>query len=392
MWLEVFKTGTHTSGNGTEKSYTESDIDKIVEKYNDQKDHEAPLVLGHPEVDDPAYGWVKSLRRVGDKMQAFVEQVNDGLKESVRAGAYKKVSIALYADGLLRHIGLLGATPPAVKGLAPFTFKDGDMVFDEYIWATDEYRVPIVGRLLRGMRDFFIEKFSLAEADKILPSEDIDRLSESVQSNLITVPTVPENMKSMYVEDKTKQEENIMPWQKKFEDLEKQFTELNAKSATLITELAAANQQIATFAEKEKENQERAHVVVLETERVQFADLCESMVKEGKVLAGEKDGMIAEFADMQRIAEHLTFAEDEKTLLGRYKKRLEARPVLIKAGTQFANGKDATRKDLVDLPVEFASMAGEVIEESLDQHKKIQEYADTHKVSYEDAAAKVMGM
>ena len=183
-----------------------------------------------------------------------------------------------------------------------------------------------------------------------------------------------------------------MPWQKKFEDLEKQFTELNAKSATLITELAAANQQIATFAEKEKENQERAHVVVLETERVQFADLCESMVKEGKVLAGEKDGMIAEFADMQRIAEHLTFAEDEKTLLGRYKKRLEARPVLIKAGTQFANGKDATRKDLVDLPVEFASMAGEVIEESLDQHKKIQEYADTHKVSYEDAAAKVMGM
>jgi len=45
-------------------------------------------------------------------------------KDWVKRGLYKKISVALYPDLGLRHIGFLGATPPAVKGLKQATFSE----------------------------------------------------------------------------------------------------------------------------------------------------------------------------------------------------------------------------------------------------------------------------
>jgi len=125
IWKEVFKTGTHTDAYGHTMDWSESIIDKIVDKYNNQKTeekHDAPIVIGHPTTTAPAYGWVEKLRRSGKILMAKFRDVDEGFKELVNAGRYQKISIKLTPELLLKHVGFLGAVAPAVKGLALPTF------------------------------------------------------------------------------------------------------------------------------------------------------------------------------------------------------------------------------------------------------------------------------
>ena len=124
-WITIFRTGRHTDNSGVSRYYSRDDLDHRVQAYNPEH-HEAPLVIGHPETDSPAYGWIEKLRRVGDRLQAKPKQVHEAAEELVKDGHYKYVSPAFYADGSLRHVGLLGATPPAVKGLGAVQFGNGD--------------------------------------------------------------------------------------------------------------------------------------------------------------------------------------------------------------------------------------------------------------------------
>lgn len=119
----IFKTGKHTDSTGNEKEWTEADLDNIVNSY-DPKKHEAPIVIGHPTTNAPAYGWVEKLKRVGDTLYALPKQLANEFVEMVNKGLFKKRSISLYPDGTLRHIGFLGAQPPAVKGLPDVEFNE----------------------------------------------------------------------------------------------------------------------------------------------------------------------------------------------------------------------------------------------------------------------------
>ncbi len=123
MWFEIFRAGTHTDSAGDTQDWTEEDLDKIVSSYNPGY-HEAPIVIGHPETDSPAYGWIEALKREGDRLLAKPRELIEEFKDWVNRGLYKKISIALYPDLSLRHIGFLGATPPAVKGLANVRFQE----------------------------------------------------------------------------------------------------------------------------------------------------------------------------------------------------------------------------------------------------------------------------
>ena len=124
-WIEVFRAGTHTAMNGTTKTWTLEDLDHAVAAY-DPAQHEAPLVVGHPKDNDPAYGWVEAAKREGDRLLVKSKQVDPAFQEMVKAGRFKKRSISFYADGTIRHIGFLGAQPPAVKGLKDCHFAQGD--------------------------------------------------------------------------------------------------------------------------------------------------------------------------------------------------------------------------------------------------------------------------
>jgi len=125
MTFEIFKTGSHTSDKGISKEYTLDDLNFIANSYNPQVD-EAPIVIGHPEDNDPAFGWVSSLS-VSEDGKLIADAPEDKLHpdflNALKEGIYKKRSISLTPDGKLRHIGFLGAAKPAVKGLADIQFS-----------------------------------------------------------------------------------------------------------------------------------------------------------------------------------------------------------------------------------------------------------------------------
>lgn len=123
-WFEIFRTGTHTASNGTTKTWTTDDLDKLASSYDAEK-NPAPLVVGHPEQNAPAYGWAQAIKRQGDKLLALPEKVEEAFAAMVKDGRFPKRSISVNPDGTLRHIGFLGATPPAIKGLKDVEFSGG---------------------------------------------------------------------------------------------------------------------------------------------------------------------------------------------------------------------------------------------------------------------------
>ena len=139
MEFEIFRTGKHTANNGNTKTYTEQDLDKIAESYN-PKESEAPIVVGHPKDNSPAYGWIESIKRVGDRLVAKAKDIVPEFTEALKKGLYKKRSISLTPDGKLRHVGFLGAALPAVKGLADIKFNEEDQTTYEMDFSESELK------------------------------------------------------------------------------------------------------------------------------------------------------------------------------------------------------------------------------------------------------------
>ena len=134
MKFEIFKTGTHTSDKGVTKDYSLDDLNFIAQAYNPEED-EAPIVIGHPADNSPAYGWVSSLEVTEDgKLVADApdDKLHPDFLNAVQEGRYKKRSISLTPDGKLRHVGFLGGAAPAVKGLADIQFSQPSSTLIEF--------------------------------------------------------------------------------------------------------------------------------------------------------------------------------------------------------------------------------------------------------------------
>ena len=118
-WIDICRAGTWRDMAGRAVSLDQDRLDRIVAGH--AAADPAPVVVGHPETDAPAYAWVDALRRVGDRLQARLRDVAPSFREAVEAGRYSGRSIALEGDRL-RHVGFLGGRAPAVPGLAPTRF------------------------------------------------------------------------------------------------------------------------------------------------------------------------------------------------------------------------------------------------------------------------------
>jgi len=121
-FIEVFRAGSHTDSKGRAQAFTTADLDQMVANVVLGK---APAVLGHPKDNDPAYGWA-SFKREGDVLLAKFDDVNPQFEKSVRDGAYRNRSVSVIRDPAhgwrVRHVGWLGAVPPAIDGLKPVSF------------------------------------------------------------------------------------------------------------------------------------------------------------------------------------------------------------------------------------------------------------------------------
>lgn len=129
--IEIFASGQHKAVDGKAWAFDGAALDQIVQSY-DFAANPAPIVVGHPTLDAPAYGWVKQLQREGDKIIADLDEVEPAFAEAVKAGRYKRVSASFYppdhagnptpGSWHLKHVGFLGAAAPAVRGVRPVAF------------------------------------------------------------------------------------------------------------------------------------------------------------------------------------------------------------------------------------------------------------------------------
>ena len=118
-WIDICRAGTWRDMAGRDVRLDEDRLDRIVAAHTAADP--APVVVGHPETDAPAYAWIDGLRRIGDRLQATLRDIAPPFREAVEAGRYAGRSIALQGD-TLRHVGFLGGRAPAVPGLAPTCF------------------------------------------------------------------------------------------------------------------------------------------------------------------------------------------------------------------------------------------------------------------------------
>lgn len=191
--IEIFRVGTHTAMDGRSYTFTRDDLLATAAAY-DPAVFSAPAVIGHPKVDDPAYGWATEMRVDGDVLVADLDQVDPAFAEIVNAGRYKKVSPFFYppegksnpVPGVYypRHIGFLGAAAPGCQGLTPVAFAEGE---EELIGFSDQevvrpviWLTRLVGRMFRRQRDAIIAEKGVEEANKHFPEWEADAPADIV--------------------------------------------------------------------------------------------------------------------------------------------------------------------------------------------------------------------
>ena len=180
-WIDVCRTGTWRDAQDRQVDVTDAMLDGLAAGYGEQDP--APVVVGHPAMDAPAYAWVEGLRKTGDRLQAKLRDIAPAFREAVEAGAYAGRSIAI-KEGKLRHVGFLGGRAPAVPGLAPTQFAaepDREVRLAEIDLAAGDLRwgFSAMARIARGMRERIIATDSIEAADETIPAWEIDALQRA---------------------------------------------------------------------------------------------------------------------------------------------------------------------------------------------------------------------
>jgi len=188
----IFKDGVHRTPH-PKKEWSVEDVDAVFANSVSHSPERIPLVIGHPQHDLPVVGFLarKTLQMIkdGDRRVIMVDDEEDATFaaeaiESARKSGHDKISVKIKLPEM--YIKSIGLVPEAaVTELNDATFADEEQteafaVFEaDAFFGTNEFRVPWIGSLFRRMREAWIERFGKDDADKVLPSHEIDWLMDS---------------------------------------------------------------------------------------------------------------------------------------------------------------------------------------------------------------------
>ncbi|AXE34016.1 phage protease [Chromobacterium phragmitis] len=363
--LHIFKSGRQTAMSGNVLDFSESDLAACARAY-DPALHEAPIVIGHPKHDAPAYGWVKSLSARDIGLLAEPRQVDPAFAELVAAGRYKKISASFYRPDspnnpvpgvyYLRHVGFLGAQPPAVKGLKPVEFGEADDGVVEFGDWDDVQNAS----LWRRMREWLISQFGLDTADKVIPDYTVANLEDSARQDDAT--------RTAFADPATP---SIDPLEETHVTPEQQAA-LEAENAQLKARLATAEAEKKAAAAATRHGEHLAYA--------------EQLVSDGKLAPKHKDAVVAflDFADGETSVE---FGEGDakQPLASAFKGFLGDLPKVVEFGESAT--KDKTGLGSQDGSLEFAERADP---ERLQLHQRASALAGEKNIPYEQAVRQLL--
>lgn len=348
--IEIFRAGTHTDARGQTLTFTANDIQHIADAYNPSL-HDAPLVVGHPAIDAPAYGWVKGLNVDGDVLCADIEHIDPDFADIVRKGYYRTCSAAFYAPDspnnprpggyYLRHIGLLGAHPPAVKGLKRVEFGDEESGIIQVETQMTMKNENILSKLQRAL-------------DRLLT------YGESEENQPVNEPEPTQNLQPTIMDDTSMNDEKLAA-------------------------LAAENQQLKERINAlEAEKRERENAAILD-EATKFT---ESLVAKGKLAPAAKDTVTTFLTVIQQPVKGVEFADaDGKPLINAIKDWLNGMPEQVQFGEIATKDTAAVNAPSIK-DAEFAD--ANVDSKGLNDLEKINALAREKGISFEAAAHEYM--
>lgn len=346
-WVEIFMGGPQTDNLGRAHD-GDALVAQAVETW-DPTFHEPPAVVGHPGDDAPAYGWVSAVKAGeadGKKvLLAKFRDVEPQFADLVAQGRYPKRSASFYPDGRLRHVGFLGAAPPAVKGLKNIQFTAGE---DAIAFEFEESR-PWTWRAIadsfRRLKNFLIEKEGAERAEEILPEWDIESVKEEESRAFETLSNEEDTMKfSEFMQainifkklgGKDEDIDLIAPAEAPPAAPGGQFTEADIEKAKAEAAAAAKQQAAAEFAEAEKTRAATAA-------KAKIAAFCEQGVASGKLAPAWIQGGIKEFMHGLVDLAPAEFGEEKKnqTPLDWFLAFMEGLPQLVDFSEIATRGKN----------------------------------------------------
>ena len=302
-WIEIFAGGKQIDSNGIEHD-GDTIIAQAIETFKPSY-HEPPLVAGHPVDNSPAFGWVSGLKKTGNSLFAKFSQVVPEFSKACETGMFKKRSASFYPDGRLRHVGFLGAMPPAVKGLADLSFSDDDKAWVFEFSEADSWTWETVGGIFRKMRDYFIEKEGKEKADRIIPDWDVEYIRDMAKNN--------------NKEDDMKFAEFLEAFKfwKKIEggsdmDLPIQVTKPVSTFSEADIEQAKKDGVAAEREKLDAEFAEKGAQVKRKAAEKEIADFCDTLVASGKIPPSWVDSGLVGFMQTLDAEKEISFSEDSK--------------------------------------------------------------------------------
>lgn len=336
----LFRAGEYPQG-----TITVDDLDQVVKNYDPDKLHEAPVAIGH--VSDykdsraPAFGWIGGLKRVGEDLIATGAELAEEAIQWTKDGFYKKVSAAFYkpddetnptpGEYYLHHVALLGAQPPAVKGMPALGFveyaeKSNPLVMEFFDASPEE--IAIVANeaeedtlaQLQEETDDFIETVKQTLADEqMTDGEKYDKISEArfglsncvdrVLGEHVQFMTKKDHMLERVKQHLAEMMEKWgikVPWDKKVVETNSSQSQAQRKESEMDEkEKQAFQEKIASLEQKTVDIQ--AKLAASEAEKVKIAaDLklnTDAIAADRAQLVGEKlAGRVAQFVD-RKVAE-----------------------------------------------------------------------------------------
>lgn len=351
--IAIFKTGTHTATNGDTLSFTEDYLKDVVASYNPTI-HESPAVIGHPKDNHPAYGWVKSLSfdEGTGTLYADFDQVDANFEAMLKAGRFKKRSASFYpathpsnpttGKPYLRHVGFLGAQPPAVKGLPDFSeekecpvieFAELPPVTDTQSASQTETQPQTETKKDTTMGD------TKTPNDNTNPSQDSNPANTTTQT--ANAPATPTD------------------------------SELAAKEAALKAREAAIAAKEAEFAKQQQDAKAQ-----------NFSEFAESLIGTGQLVPAEKTAIVDVLMDLDASSKTFDFSENgtvtKKSPLDVFKGLLGRLNTTVDFGERTSDDPNTAAKPQYGTPD-----TNDVL------HQKILDYAEKHGVSYTEAVQKL---
>lgn len=355
--LQIFKPGRHTAMSGAVLEFSAADLAATAAAYDPAR-HEAPIVVGHPRLDAPAYGWVKGLS-ASNGLEAEPHQVDPAFAEMVDAGRFKKISASFFAPDspqnpvpgcyYLRHVGFLGAQPPAVKGLRAPEFGEGEEGIVEFADISDMQNAS----LWRRMREFIIAQFGLEQADSVVPDYAVATLETEARTES---------------NDEAASLDPATPAAPAFSTpLDQQGDDMSAEDKARLEALEAENKRL----KDERIAGERA------ARHAANVSFCDALVTEGRLLPGNRDIAVATLDYFSVAPEPVEFGEGEarKPLLDAFREFLTGMPKAIEFGEVSAD-KQPHARDVVDFAAD-------------DWAAEIDAYVSEHKSSTAQAVAAI---